>query len=170
MSTRAVLAAETFEPHDADASAKVLDFVRAAEQRGREVVTPSARLVSADGLQAIELPDELFRVLVLAAKSLAQNKAVTVAPIEQQLTTMEAAEFLGVSRPTLIKLLEGGAIPFTTVGRHRRVKLADLLGYQRRQAQVRAEALTEMARIAREGNLYESTALPPEAFRRGDRS
>jgi len=169
MTTRAALSAETFEPHDAGASAKLLDFVDAAQKRGKSVAAPSARLVSADG-ESIELPDELFRVLVLAAQSLAQNKAVTVAPIEQQLTTMEAAEFLGFSRPTLIKLLERGEIPFTTVGRHRRVKLADLLAYQRRQAQVRAEALTEMARIAQGGNLYESTALPPEAFSRGDRS
>ena len=169
MTNRAVLTAETFEPHDVDGSAKVLDFVDAAEKRGRAVASASARLVSADG-QSIELPDELYRVLVLAAQSLAQNKAVTVAPIEQQLTTMEAAEFLGVSRPTLIKLVEGGAIPFTTVGRHRRVRLADLLDYQRRLAQQREEALTEMARIAREGNLYEATALPPEAFSQGGHS
>ena len=164
-----MLNAETFEPHDAGASAKLLDFVDAAQKRGKAVATASARLVSGDG-ESIELPDELFRVLVLAAQSLSQNKAVTVAPIEQQLTTMEAAEFLGFSRPTLIKLLERGAIPFTRVGRHRRVKLADLLTYQQRQAQVRAEALTEMARIAREGNLYENTALPPEAFTQADDS
>ena len=169
MTTRAVLSAETFEPQDVDASAKLLDFVEAAKRRGKTVAAASARLVSADG-KSIDLPDELFRVLVLAAQSLAQNKAVTVAPIDQQLTTVEAAEFLGFSRPTLIKLLERGEISFTKVGRHRRVKLADLLTYQRRQAQVRAEALTEMARIAREGNLYESTALPPEAFSEGDRS
>ncbi len=165
MTNRTVLTAETFEPHDAGASAKVLDFVRAAEERGREVMKPSARLVSADGLQTIELPDELFRVLVLAAQTLAQNKALTVAPIEQQLTTMEAAEFLGVSRPTLIKLVEGGAIPFTTVGRHRRVRLADLLDYQRRLARQREDALTEMARVAREGGLYEATARSGKGIR-----
>lgn len=163
MNNRAGLAAETFEPHDVDASAKVLDFVDAVAGRGRTLPPASARLVSADG-ESIDLPDELFRVLLLAAQSLAQNKAVTVAPIEQQLTTQEAAELVGFSRPTLIKLLERGEIPFTLVGRHRRVKLADLLAYQQNQARVRAEALTEMARIAQEGDVYESTALPPATF------
>ena len=165
MAQRAVLAPETFEPHDAGASAKVLDFVRAARVRGRDVARPVARLVSADGTKTLDLPDELFRVLVLAAETLADNKAVTVAPIEQQLTTMEAAQFVGISRPTLVKLLEGGEIPFTTIGRHRRVRLADLLDYQHRLAEQRENALTEMAKIAQESGIYSQTARSGKGIR-----
>ncbi|MHD0175172.1 excisionase family DNA-binding protein [Corynebacterium diphtheriae] len=48
------------------------------------------------------------------------GKAITVAPVDQLLTTQEAANFLGISRPTLVRLLEEGALPYerTTGGRH----------------------------------------------------
>ena len=52
-----------------------------------------------------------------------------VAPYDTTLTTQDAADYLGVSRPTLVKLLEQGDIPFTRIGRHRRVTLSDLQHY-----------------------------------------
>ena len=61
------------------------------------------------------------------------------------LTTQEAAELLGISRPTLVKLLENGRIPFSKVGRHRRVQLSDLLDYQKQVSKDRLTLLREIA-------------------------
>ena len=36
------------------------------------------------------------------------GRAVHVAPLRRQLTAQEAADLLGISRPTLIKLLDAG--------------------------------------------------------------
>lgn len=72
-----------------------------------------------------ELADVLFKV----ADQLSRGKAIFVAPYDTKLTTQDAADYLGISRPTLVKLLEQGDIPFTRVGRHRRVMLSDLQHY-----------------------------------------
>src|SRR5450755_3095236 len=68
-----------------------------------------------------------------------QVLAITVAPHQIVLSTSEAASLLGVSRPTLVRLLESGEIPFDKPGRHRRVRLADLLAYQQRASRGRVQ-------------------------------
>ncbi len=104
-----------------------------------------AMLLGPDGQQRT-IPAELFEVLEQAAKLLALGDGVTIMPYAAKLTTQEAADFLGISRPTFVKLLESGAIPFDTVGRHRRVLLRDVVDYQDRSRSERRAALTELAR------------------------
>ena len=78
----------------------------------------------------VELPDELSSMLRLAIEAMQEGLAVTIRPESQQLTTTEVADLLGVTRPTVVKLLESGAIPYTQVGTHRRVSLHDALQYR----------------------------------------
>jgi excisionase family DNA binding protein len=86
------------------------------------------------------------------------HKVVTVVPQTQRLTTQEAADFLGISRPTLVKLLEEGKIPYDQPGRHRRVLSSDLLAYLDRQRQHRRAALDRMTEDASGAGLYEAKA------------
>jgi len=81
------------------------------------------------------------------------------------LTTQEAAEFLGISRPTLVRLLEDREIAHEKRGRHRRVLLSDLLSYQERMRRERRESLTRMAREGQEAGIYEATSGPPPRTR-----
>jgi excisionase family DNA binding protein len=75
--------------------------------------------------------------------------------VHTTLTTSQAAHILGISRPTLVRLLESGEIPYEQPARHRRVRLADILAYQQRARRARATALDEMVRISEEAGLYD---------------
>ncbi len=113
-----------FPPEDLD---ELLDLARFVENH-----TEPGLLLGPDGEQ-VPLPAEVYRVLRQVVDVMRQGKATLVAPQGLLLTTQEAADFLGVSRPTLVKLLEQGAIPFEKPNRHRRVRLQDLLDFRARR-------------------------------------
>lgn len=115
------------------------------------------RLVDADGTQT-ELPDEVYRVLVDVAAAMRAGRAITVAPVSQRLTTSEAADLLGVSRPTLVAMLEDGEIPYDQPRRHRRLRLDDVLAYRDQRRSRRRAALDEMTRQAAADGLYDASA------------
>lgn len=91
------------------------------------------------------VPDILLPLITEAIGSLAEGKAVRVEPGNLVLSTQEAADLLGVSRPTLVRILDAGAIPFSTpTGTHRRVKRADVLAYQKQSTRRRREGLNRL--------------------------
>jgi excisionase family DNA binding protein len=89
-----------------------------------------------------------------------QGKAISIVPVMQELTTQQAAEQLGVSRPFFVKLLETGKLPFHLVGTHRRVYLKDLLSYKQKRDQDRHAAIEQMADEAEQAGLYDKVILP----------
>ncbi len=117
-------------------------------EKETEAARAALKKIEAGGEASLaELPPQLKRLILGLLSSIARKEPVAVIPLEAQLTTKEAADLLGVSRPYLVGLLERGEIPFTRVGTHRRVLLKDLLTYQER---TRKEALDALQRQARE--------------------
>lgn len=98
----------------------------------------------------VELPVSASRLLVDVLKELARGNALTVLPRHSDLTTQQAADFLNVSRPYLVKLLESDEIPFHKVGTHRRVRLEDVLAYKRQIDEAREESLRKLAAYSQE--------------------
>jgi len=130
--------------------------------------TERAALVGPDGSR-VKLPPEVYEMLRDVLAALSQGLAITVAPTRTVLTTSQAAHLLGVSRPTLVRLLESGEIPFEKPARHRRVRLADVLAYQERGKRARAAALDEMVRVSEEAGLYDlADDVPFERLPTGD--
>lgn len=117
--------------------------------------TGPAKLIGADNTY-VELPAQVYEVLRDVAEAMSQGLAITVAPHNTQLTTQEAADLLNISRPTLTRLLRDGEIAYEQRGRHRRVRLADVLDYQERSRRERRAALDELTRTAAEDGTADS--------------
>lgn len=144
--TTTELQQETYLPSHQEEVARVYDFLAQHEAAGRERLEPPYFLAGSAAEDRVELPAELFRVLRQVVSALQQNHAVTVAPQTTTLTTQQAADLLGVSRPTVIKMLNEHKLPYERTGTHRRILLRDLLAYReaRRVAQYAALEATSV--------------------------
>lgn len=118
---------------------------------GVDLVTITGELAGDDTLV---VPREAAVLLAQVLGHLASSESVTVMPESAELTTQQAAEFLNVSRPYLIKLLESGEIPFRLVGTHRRIGFRDLRGYKNRDDLERRRAADELTQLSQELGLY----------------
>lgn len=107
-----------------------------------------------------ELPVEVYRVLKEVLEAMSQGLAITVIPQHTMLTTQEAADILGISRPTLVKLLETDQIPYEQRGRHRRLRLVDVLEYQHSVRANRRGRLDALVEAAEKHGLYSATSTP----------
>lgn len=101
-----------------------------------------ARLVL--GKEAVELSAEAVDILRHVVEVMRQGTAVRVVPQHTMLSTQQAADLLGVSRPTLIRILDDGEIPFFLKRRHRQLYLIDVLEYQKRQRRIADESLSDI--------------------------
>lgn len=134
----------TFLPEQAEDLAPVLSFLTAHEQRRGRAAEPSYALVGADEDDRIELPREVHQALRQVVAALHAGKAVTVAPQSMTLTTQQVADLLGVSRPTVVRLINSGELAAERIGNRHRLVLDDVLAYRedRRKRQYEALAAT----------------------------
>lgn len=99
------------------------------------------------------IPRAAARLLFHILNEMAEGNAVKLTPIHAQLTTQEAADYLNVSRPFLIKLLETGKIPYHKTGSHRRVRFEDLANYKKRFEEEREKLLNDLVQSGQEMGL-----------------
>lgn len=99
---------------------------------------------------AVAIPEIAFRMLEAILQEMAQGHAVALSPVDQEVSTQKAADLLNVSRPYFIKLLESGKLPFSRVGTHRRVRLADVLAFKARMEAEAERAYAELLDQAQE--------------------
>lgn len=110
----------------------------------------TARLRVIDGDTEITVPIAALRMLVDILAQMARGNAVTIVPYNAELTTQQAADFLQVSRPHVVALLERGELSYRMVGTHRRIQFSDLVKYRERSLVRSRKALDELAEQAQE--------------------
>ena len=145
-------------PSSSENAARVLSFMDAHEARYGDRPAPAYYLSGADEHDRVEIDAQLFGVLRQVAEALRSGRSVSVFVQGQQLTTQQAAEILGVSRPTVVKLIDEGELPADVPGAVRRkLRLEDVLAYRDRLRTRREAFLEESSRAYDEGEVDPST-------------
>ncbi len=103
--------------------------------------------------EVISIPLSALRLLADILTEMSKGNAVTFIPIHAELTTQQAADFLNVSRPFVVKLIEEKKLPCRKVGTHRRVLFEDLLDFKRKNNADRAKTLEELAKQGQDLNM-----------------
>jgi excisionase family DNA binding protein len=113
----------------------------------------SLRVTESAQEQPIELPAGAVALLMDVLEAMAAGRGVTIIPENTELTTVEAARILNVSRPYLIKLLEEKIIPHRLVGKHRRILIDDVIAYKQRIDTERENVLAQLTAEAQENEM-----------------
>jgi excisionase family DNA binding protein len=146
MSKHSVLSESVISPQ---LEAQSIELERILSVKGSQ-----AKLVGANG-EKITIPEPIYQVLLQVVHAMASGKAISIIPQQQELTTQQAAEYLNISRPYLIKLLEQGDIDYIKVGSHRRVRFDDLMKYKQQRDTKRREGLKELTQFLQDEGFYD---------------
>lgn len=111
------------------------------------------RVIDADHDEPLELPAGAVTLLMDILGAMASGQGVTLIPEDAELTTVQAADILHVSRPFLIKLLDEGQIPYRRVGKHRRIRMEDVMNYKQAIDQEREAVLDQLVEDAQEQDM-----------------
>ncbi len=106
--------------------------------------------------ERIKIPLKALKLLAQILEATAEGKSISIVPLAAEMTTQAAADLIGCSRPHFVKLLEEGAIPYTKVGKHRRVKVEDVMSYKKAMKEKQERLLIEMMQADEEAGLYDS--------------
>jgi excisionase family DNA binding protein len=117
-----------------------------------EALKEGKLLLLGPGNKKIAIAGPLEKVLQEAMTELSRGRQVQVVTSDLLITSQDAADYLSISRPTLVQLLTDGKIPYTQAGdgKHRRIRISDLVEYQNQVRDERREHLASMVKIGQE--------------------
>lgn len=95
---------------------------REAEALARQL-SKVTRTRSAD----LNVKGVMLKLLRQLTELVSKHPGIAIVPIDRELSPADAGEILGISRPTVVRLMKAGQLPFRFEGKHRRCKLEDVL-------------------------------------------
>lgn len=104
--------------------------------------------------EKIQVPISALRLLAKILNDTAQGYHVSIVPVSSDITTQAAAEYLGCSRPHVVKLLKEGEIPYHKIGKHRRIKYQDLASYKSAIKAAQKKGIEDLMQLDEDSGLY----------------
>ena len=131
-------------PADADELAQVLSFIEAHEARHGAVLAPSFYISGNEEHDRVELTEQLHAILKQVVQALSKGQSISILTRDQEISTQQAADILGLSRPTVVRLIDDGELTAHVPGTERRkLLLADVLAYREELRARRNRFITE---------------------------
>lgn len=153
-------------PTDADELAKVLSFINAHEARHGSSPASVFFLSGSGEHDRVELTEQLHAILKQVVQALSHGQSISILTRDQEISTQQAAEILGLSRPTVVKLIDEGELTAHVPGAVRRkLRLADVLAYREELRARRNRFITETSAEYDEADADEVTGLLERARR-----
>jgi excisionase family DNA binding protein len=106
--------------------------------------------------EKIRIPLSALKLLADILKEISQGNPISIVPIATEVTTQAAAEMIGCSRPHIVKLLEEEEIPYTKVGKHRRIKYEDIIKYKKAMKMRQKKNIQRLMELDEKSGLYDS--------------
>lgn len=131
-------------PTDADELARVLSFIETHEARHGASPEQAFFLSGAGEHDRVELTEQLHAILKQVVQALSHGQSISILTRDQEISTQQAAEILGLSRPTVVRLIDEGELSAHVPGAVRRkLRLADVLAYREELRTRRNQFITE---------------------------
>ncbi|WP_314324001.1 helix-turn-helix domain-containing protein [Paenarthrobacter ilicis] len=94
--------------------------------------------------EALAVPPELSSLVRQVIEVISRGGTVTIGSLPKEVTTTTAAKMIGVSRPTLMQLINNGDLPAHKVGSHSRILTDDVQSYKARRDLERRQAFDDL--------------------------
>lgn len=106
--------------------------------------------------EKIRIPISALKLLAKILQQISKGNPISIVPIATEVTTQAAAEMLCCSRPHVVRLLEDGVLPYTKVGKHRRIKFEDVATYKKQMKVNQKRNIQKLMELDEESGLYDS--------------
>ena len=106
--------------------------------------------------EKIRIPITALKLLAKILQEISKGNPISIVPIATEITTQAAAEMIGCSRPHVVRLLEEGVLPYTKVGKHRRIKFEDVATYKEQMKVNQKRSIQRLMELDEETGLYDS--------------
>lgn len=117
------------------------------EDIAQDNVLPQFQIVLEDST-VLSLEPQLSALILSMIAGIANTGHVSITQTPDELTPAAAAGMLGISRPTLMKLIRDGVIESHKVGSHNRVKTNDIISFASKRHSKKTTAFTSLREIS----------------------
>ncbi|WP_067970928.1 helix-turn-helix domain-containing protein [Mycolicibacter icosiumassiliensis] len=108
---------------------------------------PAVVEIAAPDVNKMVVPSALAGLMRAVLDGIGRGAQVTIQAVPREATTTTAAKMLGISRPTLMKLIADGKLPAHKVGSHTRLLTAEVMAFRERQREAQRRAFDELREL-----------------------